>query len=215
MTIRVILADDQEMVRYGFDLILSAAPDIEVVAQCRDGVEVIEAVRVHRPDVVLLDIRMPRIDGLEVCRRVSADAGVVIVTSFDDDDYVDTALANGALGFLLKDSSPDLLLAAIRAAVAGDALISPELTTRLLARTRDRSTRPVPPELAAAFATVSPRELEVAKLVAAGESNAAIADALFVSLGTVKAHIASVQRRLAARNRVEIAARVWQAGLMD
>ncbi|MFE6858227.1 response regulator [Nocardia sp. NPDC057668] len=216
MSIRVIVADDQEMVRFGFAMIIDGDPDMEVVAQCRDGVEAIEAVRAHDPDVALLDIRMPRLDGLEVCRRVSGRTNVVMVTTFDDDEYVDTALANGALGFLLKDSSPELLLAAIRAAVSGDALISPELTTRLLARSRASGARRTPPEpLAAAVAELTPREREIAALVAAGRSNGEIAGQVFVSLGTVKSHIANLQRRLGARNRVEVAAQLWRAGFMD
>ncbi|MBF6135070.1 response regulator transcription factor [Nocardia otitidiscaviarum] len=215
MTIRVLVADDQEMVRMGFALILDSAPDIEVVAQCADGVAAVAAVREHRPDVALLDIRMPRLDGLQVCRQVSGETRVVVVTTFNDDDYVDTALAHGATGFLLKDSGPDLLLAAVRAAVAGDALIGPELTTGLLRRTHARAGRRVPPELAAAIAALSPRELEVTRLVAQGATNAEIGERLHLSLGTVKTHIASVQRRLSARNRVEVAARAWRAGLMD
>ncbi|GAB2520325.1 response regulator [Nocardia heshunensis] len=213
--IRVVLADDQDMVRMGFAMILDAAPDIEVVAQAADGVQAIEAIREHHPDVALLDIRMPRLDGLEVCKRVSADTRVVIVTTFNDDDYVDTALAHGASGFLLKDSGPDLLLAAVRAAVAGDALISPELTTALLRRTRAHTDRRIPAPLTDAIATLSPRELDVARLVAEGATNAEVGTRLHLSLGTVKTHIASIQRRLDARNRVEIAARIWQAGLMD
>ncbi|WP_067547801.1 response regulator [Nocardia crassostreae] len=213
--IRVLVADDQEMVRMGFAMILDAAPDIDVVAQAADGVQAIEAVRAANPDVALLDIRMPRVDGLEVCKRISLTTRVVMVTTLNDDDYVDTALANGATGFLLKDSGPDLLFAAVRAAVAGDALLSPELTTALLRRTRARTERPVPPEFANALATLSPRELDVARLVAEGATNAEIGERLFLSLGTVKTHIASIQRRLTARNRVEIAARAWQSGLMD
>lgn len=215
MTIRVVVADDQDMVRMGFVMILNAAPDLEVVAQCADGVQAVEAVREHRPDVALLDIRMPRLDGLEVCRRISDATRVVIVTTFNDDDYVDTALANGATGFLLKDSGPELLVAAVRAALSGDALISPELTTGLLRRARAQTDRRIPPEVSAAVAELSPRELEVARLVASGETNAEIGAHLFLSLSTVKTHIAGIQRRLAARNRVEVAARIWQAGLME
>ncbi|MFF2551376.1 response regulator [Nocardia sp. NPDC058058] len=215
MTIRVLVADDQDMVRMGFAMILDAAPDIDVVAQAADGVQAIEAVRAHHPDVALLDIRMPRLDGLEVCARISADTRVVIVTTFNDDDYVDTALANGASGFLLKDSGPDLLLAAVRAAVAGDALISPELTTGLLRRTRETGSRRAPTEFTTAITALTPRELDVTRLVAAGATNAEIGTQLFLSLGTVKTHVASIQRRLNARNRVEIAARAWQSGLMD
>ncbi|WP_433579500.1 response regulator [Nocardia brasiliensis] len=215
MTIRVILADDQEMVRFGFAMILDAAPEIEVVAQCADGVEAVEAIQRQRPDVALLDIRMPRLDGLEVCRRVAAITRPVIVTTFDDDDYVDAALANGAVGFLLKDCGPELLLAAVRAAATGDALISPALTISLLERSRAGATRPVAGSAAELMDSLSAREIEVARLVAAGATNAEIAASLCISLSTVKTHLAKIQRRVSARNRVEIAARVWRSGLMD
>lgn len=207
MTVRVLLADDQQMVRMGFAMILAQAPDIEVVAQCADGVEAVTAIREHRPDVSLLDIRMPRLDGLSVLARVATLTKVVMVTTFDDETYVDRALEGGASGFLLKDSGPELLVAAVRAAAAGDALISPEVTVDLLRRRRQSSARD--PGLEA----LSEREREVAVLVARGLTNAEIAAELYLSLGTVKSHLASVQRRLEVRNRVEIAARVWRAGL--
>ncbi|MET9492422.1 response regulator transcription factor [Nocardia sp. NPDC006630] len=210
MTIRVVLADDQEMVRMGFAMILDAAEDIEVVAQCADGVEAVEAIRKHRPDVALLDIRMPRLDGLAVTKAVSDSTRVVIVTTFDHDEYVDTALANGASGFLLKGSGPALLLAGVRAAASGDALISPELTVRLLERTRGagRATADT------GVSQLTERETEVARLVARGRTNTEIADDLVISLGTVKSHLSSIQSRLNVRNRVEIAARIWESGLM-
>lgn len=209
--IRVVLADDQEMVRMGFAMILERAGDIEVVAQCRDGVEAVEAIRRERPDVALLDIRMPRLDGLEALRLVAGLTRVVIVTTFDHDEYVDRALADGASGFLLKDSGPDLLVSGVRAAAEGDALISPELTVALLERTRSAgSSRPDVPGVA----ELTERELDVARLVARGRTNAEIAGDLFISLGTVKSHLASIQSRLGARNRVEIAARLWESGLL-
>lgn len=209
--IRVVLADDQEMVRMGFAMILERAGDIEVVAQCRDGVEAVEAIRRERPDVALLDIRMPRLDGLEALRLVSGLTRVVIVTTFDHDEYVDRALADGASGFLLKDSGPDLLVSGVRAAAEGDALISPELTVALLERTRSAgSSRPDVPGVA----ELTERELDVARLVARGRTNAEIAGELFISLGTVKSHLGSIQSRLGARNRVEIAARLWESGLL-
>lgn len=209
--IRVVLADDQEMVRMGFAMILERAGDIEVVAQCRDGVEAVEAIRRERPDVALLDIRMPRLDGLEALRLVSGLTRVVIVTTFDHDEYVDRALADGASGFLLKDSGPDLLVSGVRAAAEGDALISPELTVALLERTRSAgSSRPDAPGVA----ELTERELDVARLVARGRTNAEIAGELFISLGTVKSHLGSIQSRLGARNRVEIAARLWESGLL-
>ena len=209
--IRVVLADDQEMVRMGFAMILERAGDIEVVAQCRYGVEAVEAIRRECPDVALLDIRMPRLDGLEALRLVSGLTRVVIVTTFDHDEYVDRALADGASGFLLKDSGPDLLVSGVRAAAEGDALISPELTVALLERTRSAgSSRPDVPGVA----ELTERELDVARLVARGRTNAEIAGELFISLGTVKSHLGSIQSRLGARNRVEIAARLWESGLL-
>ena len=214
MTIRVVIADDQELVRMGFSMILSAAPDIEVVAQVSDGVAALESIARLSPDVALLDIRMPRLDGIEVCRRVSAKTSVVIVTTFSDDDYVDAALSGGASGFILKDSGADFLRAAVRAAHSGDSLISPEITTALLRRTR-RSSRRVPGELREAVESLSQRELEVAKLLASGATNSEIADALFISLSTVKTHLASMARKLGAPNRVKIAAAMWQSGRMD
>lgn len=210
MTIRVVLADDQEMVRTGFAMILRAQGDIEVVAECGDGAGAVAAIRHHRPDVALLDIRMPRLDGLEVARQVGTMTNVVIVTTFGHDEYVDQALQVGACGFLLKDSGPALLVAAVRAAAVGDALISPELTVPLLERTRGsgrRSSRPLP--------LLTDRELDVIRLVARGRTNAEISAELHIALGTVKTHLSSIQQRLDARNRVEVAARAWEAGLMD
>ena len=218
MTIRVVLADDQEMVRIGFGMILSAADDIEVVGQCADGVEALETIRRLRPDVALLDIRMPRLDGLDVARQVIDPQGaghatrVVIVTTFGDDDYVDRALELGAAGFLLKDSGPALLVAAVRAAAEGDSLISPQLTVPLLQRRRGR---PLDRPRAPGLAQLTAREAEVTRLVARGLTNSEIAAELYVSLGTVKSHLSSISTRLSARNRVEIAARAWESGFTD
>lgn len=204
--IRVFLADDQAMVRTGFEMILGMQDDIEVVASVADGAAALDSVRDQQPDVALLDIRMPRIDGLEVCRRISDRVACVIVITFHDDAYVDAALDNGAVGFLLKDSGPALLVDAVRAAAKRQALISPEVTTALL----ERRTRPAEP-----LPELSEREFEVARAVARGRSNQEIADELFISLSTVKTHIANIQQRLAVRNRVEIAARLWASGTMD
>lgn len=216
MTIRVVLADDQEMVRVGFSMILDLQPDIEVVGQAADGVEAVTLIADTRPDVALLDIRMPRLDGLEVCRRVkqlAAGTEVVIATTFNDPDYVDGALAAGASGFLLKDSGPALVVAAVRAAVSGDALISPEVTVDLLRRSR--SARVADSDAAARVAGLTERELDLARLVARGLTNAEVAAALVISLSTVKTHLTNIQQRLGVRNRVEIAATLWSAGVVD
>lgn len=212
MTITVLVADDQELVRTGFGLILSTQPDIEVVAQCADGAEAVEAARRLRPDVVVVDIRMPRLDGLEVTRALAGPGTtnpmrVVVVTTFGHDDYVDTALDNGALGFLLKDAGPALLVEAVRAAAQGDALISPALTIELLRRRHARLSSPTSP---AEPMPLSERELDVVRLVARGRTNAEIGAELFVSLGTVKSHLGKVQSKLDITNRVQIAAWAWE-----
>jgi DNA-binding NarL/FixJ family response regulator len=213
VSIRVLIADDQKMVRAGFAMILSAQDDIEVVAECADGVEALEAARRLRPDVALLDIRMPRLDGLEVARRLAAiednPTRVVVVTTFDLDEYVHAALTGGAVGFLLKDAGPALLVEAVRAATADESLISPAVTTRLL---RTLSPGPAARTTRTPRHALTPRELDVVRLVARGRTNAEIADALFLSLSTVKTHLGAVQGKLGARNRVEIAAWVWESG---
>jgi DNA-binding NarL/FixJ family response regulator len=209
---RVLLADDQEMVRTGFRLILSAETGMEVVGEAGTGVDAVGLARQLRPDVVLMDIRMPELDGLEATRLLMADAEpprIVVVTTFDLDEYVYGALRAGACGFLLKDAGPRLLVEAVRAAANGDALVSPSITVRLLehlaARPAARSALPDP---------LSPRELDVVRAVARGRTNAEIAAELFVSLSTVKTHLTNIQAKLTARNRVEIAAWAWENGLV-
>ncbi len=209
--IRVIVADDQAMVRMGFAMMLEAAGDIKVVAQCADGVEAVEAVREHRPDVALLDIQMPRMNGLDALREIRGLTRVVIVTTFDDDAYVDEALAEGASGFLLKDSEADLLVAATRAAAAGDALVSPELTVDLLQRRQAGRAL----ERDEAVERLSEREREVMALVGKGLTNQEIGEELFISLGTVKSHLTHIQQELGTRNRVQIAVRAWRCGLIS
>ena len=208
--ISVAVVDDQEMVRMGFSLILDAEADIRVIGQAADGAEAIDLVKREQPDVVLLDIRMPRLDGLAALPRLTPYSQVIMVTTFDDDDYVDAALAGGASGFLLKDAGADLLLAGVRAAANGDALISPSLTLDLL-----RRRIAAPRSETAHVDRLSERETEIAKLVAVGRTNQEICAELFISLGTVKTHLGNIQMRLDARNRVEVAARMWESGVMN
>ncbi|MGC9541259.1 response regulator [Streptomyces sp. UG1] len=217
--IRVLIADDQEMVRTGFRFFLNAQPDMTVVAEAADGEEAVELARRERPDVCLLDIRMPKLDGLEATRLlagpdVADPMRVVVVTTFDLDEYVYGALRGGACGFLLKDSGPTLLAEAVRAAAAGDSLVSPSITVRLLKHVTAPQTATAAPVKPAAQPTepLTDRELDVVRLVALGRTNAEIAAELYVSLSTVKTHLSSVQLKLSARNRVEIAAWAWQNG---
>jgi DNA-binding NarL/FixJ family response regulator len=199
--IRVLVADDQVMVRQNLRRILESEPDLRVVGEAADGASAVEQARVLRPDVVLADIRMPRKDGLAVAREL--DLPVVVITTFDLDEYVYAALRNGACGFLLKRSGPALLVEGVRAAAAGEVLISPQLTVRLLSHL----TRPRP-----AGVDLTERELDVTRLVAQARTNAEIAAELSVTAGTVKTHLANIQRKLGARNRVAVAAWAWETG---
>ncbi|QKW24401.1 response regulator transcription factor [Kitasatospora sp. NA04385] len=192
-------------------MILDAQPDITVVGEAADGATALELARHLRPDVVLADVRMPRLDGLELTRRLTAEPGpapirVVVVTVFDLDEYVHAALRGGASGFLLKRSGPALLVEAVRAATAGDTLISPQVTVRLL---RELARPPVGP----AAHPLTDRETEVVRLAARGRTNAEIAAELFLAPGTVKNHLAAVQQKLGVRNRVAVAAWAWEHGL--
>ncbi|WP_026411839.1 response regulator [Actinomadura oligospora] len=209
MTVRVLIADDQAMIRGGLRLILEDEPDIEVVAEAADGVEAIEAARRLRPDVCLVDIRMPRLDGIEVTRALAGPGvtdplRVVVVTTFDLDEYVYGALRGGAVGFVLKGAGPRLLVEAVRAAVAGEALVSPSVTIRLLRHLAEGA----PPS--PSTSPLTDRELEVVRAVARGRTNQEVAAELFISLSTVKGHMASVQSKLGLRNRVEIVAWAWE-----
>jgi len=209
--IRVLLADDQADIRNAFRMFLDAQPDITVVAEAADGASAVTQALHLRPDVVLADIRMPHLDGLEVTRRLAGPdvrdpIRVVVVTTFDLDEYVYEALRNGASGFLLKRSGPTLLVEAVRAAVAGDALISPSITVRLLAHlTRDRAGASV----ASAGGTLTRREEDIVRVLAVGRTNAEIAELLSLATGTVKNHVAAIQRKLGVQNRVGIAAWAW------
>ncbi|MEU9797711.1 response regulator transcription factor [Streptomyces sp. NPDC051000] len=208
MTTRILIADDQEDIRNGFRLILDSQPDMTVVGEAADGEKAVALARELRPDVVLADIRMPRLDGLEVTRLLSPQTRVLVVTTFDLDEYVHTALRNGACGFLLKRSGPALLIEGVRAAMQGDTLISPQITVRLLSRLTQEG--PVPPR---APHPLTEREVEIVRLVARGYTNAEIGSELFISAGTAKTHIANVQSKLRVRNRVGIASWAWEHGV--
>jgi DNA-binding NarL/FixJ family response regulator len=207
MTIRVLVADDQELVRTGLRMILDAQPGIQVVGEARNGREAVTLARQLRPDVCLFDIRMPELNGLEATRALAGPAvedplAVVVITTFDLDEYVHGALKAGARGFLLKDAGPELLTQAVHAAANGEALIAPSVTVRLLAafadlRTSEPLRQPIEP--------LTAREEEVMVTVARGLTNAEIATELHISLSTVKTHLASLMNKLGARNRVEIA----------
>ncbi|MEM1414557.1 MAG: response regulator transcription factor [Myxococcota bacterium] len=207
MTLRVLVADDQEIVRTGLRMIVDAQPGMEVVATAADGHEALARAKAHAPDVCLLDIRMPGLDGIEVTRRLAGPQcaepmAVVVITTFDQDEYVLDALKAGARGFLLKDAGPELLAQAIRAAAEGGALIAPRVMTRMLGTLVGPSReRPEPSE------PLSEREEEVLRAVARGLTNAEIGRELFISLSTVKTHVAHLMEKLDARNRVEIA--IW------
>ena len=219
MTIRVLIADDQDMMRSAFRMILDSQPDMTVVAAVGDGEAAVEQARGLRPDVCLLDIRMPKLDGLEATRllagpQVRDPLNVLIATTFDLDEYVYRALRNGASGFLLKDMSPALLVEAVRAAANGTSLISPTVTVRLLSHLApQRGDEASAPEQAP-VEPLTERELAVVTLVAQGRTNDEVAAELFVTLATVKTHLANVQRKLAVRNRVEIAAWAWRTGVV-
>ncbi|MFK7854489.1 MAG: response regulator [Granulosicoccus sp.] len=214
MSIRVLIADDQDLVRTGLRLILNLQPDIEVIGEAADGQQAVEYAQELRPDVCLFDIRMPKLDGIEAVRQlagpeVSEPLPIVVITTFDQDDYVHKALRAGARGFLLKDAGPDLLAQAIRAAASGEALIAPSITARLLSKFADLPDQVSP---ATPSEPLTAREEQVLLTVARGRTNAEIADELFISLSTVKTHLASLMQKLGARNRVEIAMWAHETG---
>jgi DNA-binding NarL/FixJ family response regulator len=215
--IRVLVADDQTLVRAGFRVLVESAPDLEVVGEAGDGVEAVELARRELPDVVLMDIRMPRMDGLEATRRIVAldraeGVRVLVLTTFDLDEYVYQALRAGASGFLLKDTPPADLLAAIRVVAAGDALLAPRVTRRLIA---EFARRPEPSAVTpAALAALTDREREVLALVARGLSNAEIAELLVVSGATAKTHVSRVLAKLGARDRAQLVMLAYETGLI-
>lgn len=214
MTIRVLVADDQELIRTGLTMIVDAQPDMTVVASAANGRDAVALALELRPDVCLFDIRMPDMDGIEATRLlagpdVADPIAVVVITTFDLDEYVHGALKAGARGFLFKDAGPELLIQAIHAAANGDALIAPNVTVRLLAAFSDRpaSTPPVQP-----VAPLTAREEEVLVTLARGRTNTEIADELHISLSTVKTHLTSLMGKLGARNRVEMATWAYETG---
>jgi DNA-binding NarL/FixJ family response regulator len=218
MSIRVLICDDQALVRAGFRLILDAEDDLEVLGEASDGQEALEHVKSHAPDVVLMDVRMPNMDGIDATRRITAGAGsetpkVLILTTFDLDEYVYEALRAGASGFLLKDVPAEQLVAGIRVVAGGDALLAPSITKRLIEDfTRAAAPSDQPP---AALDTLTTRELEVFKLVARGMSNAEIAQSLVVSDATVKTHVARILMKLDLRDRVQAVVLAYESGVVQ
>jgi DNA-binding NarL/FixJ family response regulator len=215
VTIRVLIADDQELVRTGFRAILNAEPDLEVVGEARDGNEVIQAARTLRPHIVLMDIRMPNLDGIQATGRITAGDGsprVLILTTFDLDEYVYDALRAGASGFLLKDAAADDLLQAIRVIAAGEALLAPSITRRLI---EDYTRRPAPRRQPDALADLTGRELEVMRLLARGMSNTDIARDLFLCDATIKTHIARIFTKLNLHDRAQAVVLAYESGLVQ
>ncbi|MEU1867607.1 response regulator transcription factor [Streptomyces gardneri] len=214
--IRVLLADDQSLVRAGFRALLDAQPDIEVAGEAADGGEAVERVRSLRPDVVLMDIRMPGVDGLDATRRITDDPDltgvrVVMLTTFELDEYVFEAIRAGASGFLVKDTEPEELLRAVRAVVQGDALLSPGVTRRLI---EEFAARSKPPSVAAGLGALTEREREVMALVGIGLSNEEIARRLVVSPLTAKTHVSRAMVKLGARDRAQLVVIAYESGLV-
>ena len=214
MTIRVLVADDQSLVRSGFRMLLDGEEDMEIVAEAANGVEAVDKAARYEPTVVLMDIRMPELDGLEATRRIlaaDADAKVLVLTTFDLDEYVYAALRAGASGFVLKDEPPEQLLAAIRIVAAGEALLSPAVTKRVIAKFTELPNKPPPPEVE----ELTDRELDVFRLIARGLSNAEIGAELFISDTTVKTHITHLLQKLGLRDRVQAVVLAHETGLFE
>jgi DNA-binding NarL/FixJ family response regulator len=217
--IRVLLAEDQAIVRAGFRALLDAEPDLEVAAEAADGREAVALARDLRPDVVLMDIRMPELDGLEATRQITADktlnnTRVLVLTTFELDEYVFGALRGGASGFLLKGGEPGELLSAIRLVAAGESLLAPSVTRRLIEAYISQPQKE-PAAVPEGLDELSARELEVLGLVAQGSSNREIADALYLSPLTVKTHVSRILTKLSARDRVQLVVIAYQAGLVS
>ena len=214
MTIRVLIADDQALVRVGFRKILESEPDLEVVGEAGDGGEAIDRARLLCPDIVLMDIQMPHIDGLQATRRLAADGTtrVLILTTFDVNEYVYEALRSGASGFLLKDTEADQLINAIRVVARGDALLAPSITRRLI---EQFAKRPPPSARPDALTELTARELEILQLLARGLSNAEIAGELIVGEATVKTHVARVLHKLGLRDRVQAVVMAYETGFVQ
>jgi DNA-binding NarL/FixJ family response regulator len=212
MTISVLIADDQALVRTGFRKILESEPDLEVVGEAGDGADAIEGCSLLRPDVVLMDIRMPRVDGLEATRQLAGKTRVLILTTFDLNEYVYEALRAGASGFLLKDAPADQLVTAIRVVAAGEALLAPSITRRLI---QEFARRPPANARPAELDALSPRELDVLQLVGRGLSNAEIAGELYVGDATVKTHVSRILQKLSLRDRVQAVVLAYESGLLQ
>lgn len=217
MTIRVAVVDDQALVRGGFAMVLEHQDDIEVVAQAGTGLEAIEAARLHRPDVILMDIRMPDMDGLEATTHILAEADwpvrVLILTTFDADEYVYKALRAGASGFVLKDTPPDDLITAVRAVAEGGALLSPSITRRLIGRFAGRLA--VDTKLSSRLERLTGREREVLTAIARGLNNTEISEALFIGPATVKSHVSSILAKLGLRDRAQAVVFAYESGLAE
>jgi DNA-binding NarL/FixJ family response regulator len=215
MSIRVLVVDDQELVRAGFIMILNSQDDIDVVGEAANGSDAVDAVEGLRPDVVLMDIRMPIMDGLEATRILKAcniDLRVLVLTTFDPDEYVYKALKAGASGFVLKDIPPNDLLAAVRVVAKGEGLLAPSITQRVIAQFAER---PSPPEASQELERLTDREAEVLRLMAKGLSNSEIAEQLFLSPTTIKSHVASVLAKLSLRDRVQAVVFAYENGIVQ
>jgi DNA-binding NarL/FixJ family response regulator len=219
VSVRVLIVDDQALVRAGFRMILESEPDVEIVGEAGDGAEALEAARALSPDVILMDIRMPNLDGLEATRRLLETPGdvprVLMLTTFDLDEYVYEALRAGASGFMLKDTPPEQLVEAIHVVARGDALLSPTITRRVIEEFIRRPPSTIPVERPAKLAELTARELEVLGFMARGLSNAEIATDLFVSETTVKTHVARILMKLGLRDRVQAVVFAYESGLVQ